>query len=444
MAIAPMAILIIGEEIVSLPCPLAIMRLVMKNSKFKIENIKMVTRLKITIFLGMLLISGTNSAQKNLSLAQKTTQNTENQILVGANQLGLYLPFLKGKNVAVVTNPTGVLLKNNQPQAHLVDTLLSLGVKISKVFAPEHGFRGQADAGAVVYDEKDAHTGLPIISLYGKNKKPTQAQLAHIDVCLFDIQDVGARFYTYLSTLHYVMEACAEKGIPLYVLDRPNPNGHYVDGPVLQPAFTSFVGMHPVPVVYGMTIGEYAQMINGEKWLKNGIRCALHVVPLKGYTHQSRYSLPVKPSPNLPNDKAVNLYPSLCFFEGTSVSVGRGTAKPFQMYGSPYLLKTDFSFTPEPNTADSRPLYKGKKCYGEDLSASPFVSEIHLEWLLKAHRESSMVKIPFFNPMLEKLAGTSTLRKQIIQGESPEQIRQSWQKDIQKFLKIRQKYLLYP
>ena len=256
--------------------------------------------------------------------------------LPGAYSTQEYLGLLSNKKIAIVANQTSVIRNTSGTgYTHLVDSLVSLGVDIVKVFAPEHGFRGQLDAGEKVEDQKDPKTGLPIISLYGKNKKPTGEQLSGIDLVVFDIQDVGARFYTYISTLHYIMEACAENGISLLVLDRPNPNGHYVDGPVLETEFTSFVGMHPVPVVYGMTIGEYGRMINGEKWLDNGIQCELTVIELKGYDHGTPYELPIKPSPNLPNEKAVNLYPSLCFFEGTTVSCGRGTEQQFQIFGSP-------------------------------------------------------------------------------------------------------------
>ena len=256
----------------------------------------------------------------------------------GADQIGAYLPILKGKRIAIVANQTSVIF-DGKKTTHLIDTLVSLKLNIKKVFAPEHGFRGKVDAGESIEDGLDVKTKLPIISLYGKNKKPTKSQLRGINLVLFDIQDVGARFYTYISTLHYVMEACAELNIPLILLDRPNPNGHYIDGPVLENDHKSFVGMHPVPVVYGMTIGEYGQMINGEKWLKDGIKSPLTVIKLKNYTHDSEYRLPIKPSPNLPNEKSINLYPSLCFFEGTNVSVGRGTDMQFQIYGSPFLNK---------------------------------------------------------------------------------------------------------
>ena len=283
-----------------------------------------------------------------ISCAQNTINKVEKKktiLKTSAERTDLYLNLLKGKNVAVVANQTSVILdtrKTNQKPRHLVDSLLSLKIKVKKVFSPEHGFRGKADAGAHVEDGVDAKTGLPILSLHGKSKKPSREQLQDIDIVVFDIQDVGVRFYTYISTLHYVMEACAEQGIPLIVLDRPNPNGHFIDGPILEPTHSSFVGKHTVPVVYGMTIGEYGKMINGEKWLKNGIQCNLKVIPLKNYTHNYLYSLPIRPSPNLPNDKAINLYPSLGFFEGTTINAGRGTEFQFQRYGAPFFKKIDF------------------------------------------------------------------------------------------------------
>jgi uncharacterized protein YbbC (DUF1343 family) len=330
---------------------------------------------------------------------------------------------------------------------HLVDFLISRKVDVKKIFSPEHGFRGEADAGESVVSGKDVKTGLPLISLYGNNKKPTAEQLSDIDVILFDIQDVGVRFYTYISTLHYIMEAAAENGKKVIVLDRPNPNGHYVDGPVLKKEFSSFVGMHPVPVVYGMTIGEYAKMINGEHWLKNGIQCDLAVVPLKNYTHQRHYVLPIKPSPNLPNDKSINLYPSTCFFEGINGSEGRGTDKPFQVYGSPFLKNMDYQFIPKPNAGAANPRFNGEICFGEDLSDAPFLSEINLEWLIKAYQNYEG-KDPFFIKnsgkfWIDKLAGTDELRKQIEQGWTEEQIKASWQKDLDKFKIIRSKYLIY-
>ena len=372
-------------------------------------------------------------------------QTSELKIETAAARTGLYVNLLKGKNIAVVANQTSVifkeLYKKKQEARHLVDSLLTLGIEVKKVFAPEHGFRGKADAGEVVKDGFDTKTGLQIISLYGKNKKPSATQLKGIDIVVFDIQDVGARFYTYISSLHYVMEACAEAGIPVIILDRPNPNSHYIDGPVLEAKHTSFVGMHTVPVVYGMTIGEYGQMINGEKWLKNGIQCDLKVIPLKNYNHQTKYSVPIKPSPNLPNDKSINLYPSLCFFEGTNVSAGRGTEMQFQVYGSPYITKSSFTFTPQANEGSKYPKYKKQRCFGEDLRTAKNLNKLDLSYLLKAYQQNTSKE--FFNTFFTKLAGTERLQEQIEQGLSEKEIRKTWVQDIISFKKIRKKYLLY-
>lgn len=413
----------------------------MKNSTF--NSIINFRSAKITLFFLCTLISCKNNGQQSATTIEKKAEKHSKEVVVGANRMYLYIKDLQDKNIGVVTNQTGIVKTEKGKYIHLVDTLLKKKIKLTKVFAPEHGFRGEADAGEVVKDGKDTRTGLPIVSLYGKNKKPTAEQLKGIDVMLFDLQDVGARFYTYISTLHYVMEACAEAHIPLIVLDRPNPNGHYIDGPVLQPAFKSFIGMHPVPVVYGMTIGEYAQMINGEKWLAKSVTTDLKVIPLANYTHQTAYSLPVKPSPNLPNDASVNLYPSLCFFEGTNVSMGRGTNKQFQIYGAPYFDKTAFYFTPKPNVGDKSPKFNGKLCYGEDLSKTAPLSQLNLAWLKKAFEQGKGVKTSFFTASFNKIAGNDLLKKQITEGKTEAEIRQSWQKDLDKFKEIRKKYLLY-
>ena len=352
-------------------------------------------------------------------------------------QTKLYLPLLKEKKVAVVANQTSVIEKT-----HLVDSLLSLNVNITKVFSPEHGFRGKADAGAHVEDGIDAKTGLPILSLHGKSKKPSVEQLKNIDVVIFDIQDVGVRFYTYISTLHYVMEACAENNIPIIVLDRPNPNGHYIDGPVLEPEHSSFVGKHPVPVVYGMTIGEYGQMINGEKWLKKGVQCDLTVVPLKNYTHKSEYSLTVRPSPNLPNDKSINLYPSLGFFEGTIINAGRGTEFQFQRYGASFFPESEFSYSPKANFGAKYPKQKGKLCYGVDLRSTKKLSAINLEWIIDAFKKTPKTE-KFFGKTFTIHAGNTKLQTQIEQGVSIKEIRRSWQKDLNKFKKTRKQFLIY-
>jgi uncharacterized protein YbbC (DUF1343 family) len=380
-------------------------------------------------------------------LSSCAQQPPAKEILTAADQTQLYLSKLKGKRIAVVANQTSVIQSTKQGESrkeyvHLVDSLLSLDINIQKVFAPEHGFRGKADAGEIVKDGIDTKTNLPIISLYGKNKKPSKEQLKGIDLVVFDIQDVGARFYTYISTLHYVMEACAESRIPILVLDRPNPNGHYIDGPVLEAEHKSFVGMHPVPVVYGMTIGEYAKMINGEKWLDKGIQVKLTVIPLKNYTHQSQYSLPIKPSPNLPNDQAINLYPSLCFFEGTNVNAGRGTEMQFQVYGSPYLdEKSPFSYTPSPNEGAKYPKHAYMICYGEDLRNQPRLNALDLSWISKARKQNTTKG--FFNKFFTKLAGTTKLQFQLEGQVAQEDIKRTWKEGIENFKKVRAKYLLY-
>lgn len=377
-----------------------------------------------------------------VKIAQPITKPTTTYLEVGANRTSIYFPLLQDKKIGVVANQTSVIFKNDKSYTHLVDSLFSLNISVKKVFAPEHGFRGDADAGELIKDGIDVKTGIPIISLYGENKKPTNEQLSGIDIVVFDIQDVGVRFYTYISTLHYVMEACAENNIPLIVLDRPNPNAHYIDGPVLDMKHQSFVGMHPIPVVYGMTIGEYAIMINGENWLKNQITCDLIVVPISNYSHEIPYSLSIKPSPNLPNYQSINLYPSLCFFEGTNVSVGRGTDMQFQIYGSPFLAMNSFSFTPQPNYGAKSPPHQGVECYGEDLRFYPKLNELNLTWLRDAYSLSLDSNV-FFNDFFKKLAGNDELQQQIEQGVSIEEIKESWEKDLKSFKKIRKKYLLY-
>ncbi|NOR27799.1 MAG: DUF1343 domain-containing protein [Lutibacter sp.] len=370
--------------------------------------------------------------------SKKKTLNIE----TGAQQTKLYLKLLKAKNVAVVANQTSVIFKKNNTHTHLVDSLLHLKINITTVFSPEHGFRGKADASEKVADGKDSKTGLPIISLYGKNKKPTKEQLKAIDILVFDIQDVGVRFYTYISTLHYVMEACAEVGIPLIVFDRPNPNGHYIDGPTLEIEHKSFVGMHPVPLVYGMTIGEYAHMINGELWLKNNVTCNLTVIPLKNYTHQSSYSLPIRPSPNLPNDIAINLYPSLGFFEGTTINAGRGTENQFQQYGAPFFLENDFSYTPHPNFGSKYPKHNNKLCYGVYLKNIERLNYVNMEWLVDAYKKTPKSET-FFGATFTVHAGNTLLENQLKNGLSAKEIQNSWHPKIEVFKQIRKKYLLY-
>jgi uncharacterized protein YbbC (DUF1343 family) len=396
-------------------------------------------------------IQSTASIQDSSVVADMAENNF--QITVGANKTEEYLPLLKDKKVAVVANQTSVIFKNDLSKGnggpaytHLVDSLISRDISILRVFSPEHGFRGLADAGEKVENGVDLQTGLPIISLYGSHRKPTSKDLEGIEMVVFDIQDVGVRFYTYIATLQLVMEACAENNIPIMVLDRPNPNGHYIDGPTMEPALTSFLGMTPIPLVYGMSIGEYAQMINEEGWLENEVKAELTVISLENYTHDSTYSLPIRPSPNLPNDQSINLYPSLGLFEGTNINAGRGTEFQFQRYGAPFLDKDEFSFTyiPEPNTGAKSPKHMGTTCYGEDLSKTPRLSKVSLEWILKAY-EHCLEKSKFFNTSgFSKHAGTEQLQKQIEAGMNEAEIRDSWQEDLKSFSSLRAKYLIYP
>lgn len=370
-----------------------------------------------------------------------------NQPLVGAEQTELYLPLLQDKRVAIVANQTTII-----GSAHLVDTLINRGVEIVKVFAPEHGFRGDSGAGEHIADGRDSKTGLPLISLYGKTKKPTAQMLSDVDIILFDIQDVGARFYTYISTMHYVMEAAAESNIAVIILDRPNPNGHYIDGPLLQPAFKSFVGMHPIPIVHGLTIGELAQMIMGERWISSSADKPLRltVIPCKNYSHQSRYKLPMRPSPNLATQRSIYLYPSLCWYEGTIVSVGRGTDFPFEVIGFPGNTLGKFSFTPRdiPHVAVNPP-HEGKSCSGLQFSEIPLnelenLNELHLDWLVDMYRNYRGSE-PFFESpdFFDKLCGSDQLRLQLQQGMDAAAIRQSWQVDLKSYKEMRRKYLLY-
>jgi uncharacterized protein YbbC (DUF1343 family) len=369
---------------------------------------------------------------------------TAQEVLVAANRVDAYLPYLKNKNVAIVANQTSVIFKEDS-HTHLVDSLLSLNINVRKVFAPEHGFRGQADAGELVKDDIDTKTQLPLISLHGKHKKPSAAQLKGIDLVLFDIQDVGVRFYTYIATLQLVMEACAENNIPILVLDRPNPNAHYIDGPSMQAKHTSFLGMNEIPLVYGMTIGEYAKMINGEGWLENNVKADLTVIPLENWHHNSSYSLPIRPSPNLPNDKSINLYPSLGLFEGTTVNAGRGTEFQFQRYGASFLDSTilKFNYTPQPNFGSKYPKEQGKVCYGEDLTKTQKISSISLHWLIKAFTNSKDKDAFFKTDGFTKHAGTEELQKQIEEGLSENEIKATWKTDIEAFKKIRKQYLIY-
>lgn len=364
-------------------------------------------------------------------------------IMVGAENIDLILELTKGKKVGIVGNQTSLV-----GNTHLVDTLFSLDVDIAKVFSPEHGFRGDADAGESVKSNVDSKTGLSIVSLYGNNRKPTVEQLKGVDVFLFDLQDVGVRFYTYISTMHYIMEAAAENDLEVIVLDRPNPNGSYVDGPIRKEGFESFISMDPIPVVHGMTVGELAQMMNGEKWLKNGVQCKLTIIPCENYDRNMHYSLPVSPSPNLRSDEAIDLYPSLCYFEGTILSLGRGTETPFELYGHPDLKGKegyDYSFTPISSYGAKNPVLENQVCYGENLNQyakDNEINQLELKWVINAYH--AMNRKDFFKTrMFDLLAGTDELRKQIIAGNTEEEIRASWKEELEKFKSQRKPYLIY-
>jgi uncharacterized protein YbbC (DUF1343 family) len=416
----------------------------MKYSNAKLD---LTFRLKYTkvlclksIFIFLVSSCGHGALEENKNGIVQPIDTVLQRINVGAQNLDQYLSLLLNKSVGIVGNQTSMIV-----QKHLVDSLLTLDVNIQRVFSPEHGFRGDADAGEKVGNSTDLKTGLEVVSLYDKNKKPQIDQLKGIDIMLFDIQDVGVRFYTYISTLHYVMEACAENNIPLIVLDRPNPNGHYVDGPVLDMDHTSFVGMHPVPIVHGMTIGEYAQMINGEGWLEDGIQCDLNVVLCTNYSHDKPYSLPIAPSPNLRSDIAIQLYPSLCLLEVTTVSVGRGTEHPFERYGHPDFPKTGFSFTPIPGYGSKSPKHNGKLCNGYKLNGSEYArkEKLDLSFVLNSY---ALLKGKLFNDRQQSfnlLAGNNKLILQIKSGKTENEIRKTWQTGLDQFKLVREKYLLY-
>jgi uncharacterized protein YbbC (DUF1343 family) len=402
---------------------------------------------KSTVLLWFLVLATCGNETKEVA----TTINNEphigqmeKEIIVAANRTEAYLPLLKGKKIAVVANQTSVIF-NSDGHTHLVDSLLSLDVDIKHVFAPEHGFRGDYDAGEHVNNSTDIKTGLDLISLHGKNRKPSQGQLEGLDLVLFDIQDVGVRFYTYISTMQLVMEACAKKGIPVLVLDRPNPNGHYVDGPTMKAAHTSFLGMTEIPLVYGMTIGEYATMINEEMWLDGDKKVDLTVIPLENWTHDTFYSLPIRPSPNLPNDTSINLYPSLGLFEGTNINAGRGTEFQFQRYGASFLDSKvyDFTYTPKPNFGSKYPKEEGKLCYGKDLSKTERMNEVTMDYIIDAYTHSVDKSKYFLTSGFTKHAGSEKLEKQIEDGLTNTEIKATWQADLEKFKKIRAKYLLY-
>jgi uncharacterized protein YbbC (DUF1343 family) len=432
---------------------------------------------KNTVLLFVLVAVSCGNQRKIEEGSLKLEEQSSNEILnevkddksivVGANRTQVYLPVLQGKQVGIVANQTSVIFKKEilvkletpkslsgqyEPfeidtvlKQHLVDSLLSLNINIKKVFSPEHGFRGTADAGELVKDGKDTKTGLEIFSLHGKHKKPTKAQLADIDIMVFDIQDVGVRFYTYISTLHYVMEACAENDIPLLILDRPNPNGNYIDGPVLEKEHSSFLGMHPIPLVHGMTIGEYANMINGEAWLNSVATCDITIIENENYTHNSFYKLPIRPSPNLPNDHSITLYPSLGLFEGTNINAGRGTEFQFQRYGAPFLDETyyNFNYTPIANFGSKYPKHQNKICYGIDLSEVKVERHFTLKYIMDAYNHAKDKYKVFNTSNFTAHAGTEQLQKQIEAGLSESEIKESWQIGIKAYKKMRSKYLIY-
>lgn len=441
-------IFIIGLEIDALLSLSKSIRLAIKNSVFKIDHLlqtiknanlacslnKSINMLKNVLFF--LVVN-----YVSISCGQKTEMN--NPIITGAEQTGVYMNLLSGKNVALICNHTSLVLNT-----HLVDTLLASGINIKKIFSPEHGFRGIHDAGKEISDTIDKLTAIPIVSLYGEKKKPSSQDLSGIDFLIFDIQDVGVRFYTYISTLHYIMESGAENNVPLLVLDRPNPNGYYVDGPVLMKKYSSFVGLHPVPVVHGMTIGEYAMMINGEGWLKEGKKCELRVITCVNYTHSDRFQLQINPSPNLRNMRGTYLYPALGLFEGTVMSIGRGTDFPFQVIGHPDYPGKTFSFTPKSVPGAENPKYLNKKCFGIDLTSLntdslSLKNNFDLSWIIKPY-EVMKLNEKFFNNYFNYLAGNNQLKQQIIEKKSIVDIRNSWKDELDEFKKIRLKYLLYP
>ena len=394
------------------------------------------------IFLVLILLgSFACNSQTNRVL---TIDVEDTNIQVGAARTQEYFPLLSGKNVALCVNHTAMI-----GNTHLLDTLISAKIKVVKIFAPEHGFRGDAEAGKTISNSVDAKTKVPVVSIYGQNKKPTKEQMQNIDIVVFDIQDVGARFFTYISTLHYIMEAAAENNVKIIVLDRPNPNGYWVDGPVLDTAYRSFVGMHPVPISHGLTVGEYAKLINGEGWLAGKKQCKLTVIQALGYTHFQRYQLPKSPSPNLSSMAAIYLYPTLCLFEGTSMSLGRGTDKPFCVFGHPDFSIGNIYFTPKsiPNVAENPP-HLEKKCRGFDLTDYSLAilegkNLIDIDLIIEAYQNFPN-KTQFFTSFFDKLAGNKSLREQIIAGKTATEIRESWKKDLDAFKKNRKKYLLYP
>ena len=383
-------------------------------------------------------ISLESCGQRNKNKSVAATESKSVSIETGAAQTDLYIPFLKGKRVALMVNQTSTI-----HQTHLLDTLLALKINVVKIFAPEHGFRGHAEAGEVFSNEIDKKTNLPIVSLYGKNKKPGKEILKDIDVVVFDIQDVGARFFTYISSMHYLMQGCAENDKELLILDRPNPHGNYIDGPLLEPKFKSFIGMHTIPIIHGLTIGELAGMINGENWLDSNKVCKVKVIKVKNYTHKTHYIPPIRPSPNLPDSQSVKLYPSLCFFEGTSISLGRGTTFPFKVIGAPDKIYGNYVFVPRSIEGMAKnPLHEGVECYGLELSLAETKPGLNLSYLINFYALTPD-KNKFFIPFFNTVAGNATLQQQIKDGWSESKIKASWKSDLENFQKKRKSYLLY-
>ena len=395
------------------------------------------------LFLFLAFLANACTSQKTVN-HKVTEKETSKEIVVAAMRTSEYLPILKGKNVALVVNQTSMI-----GNTHLVDSLLNLGISVKKIFSPEHGFRGDAEAGEKVKDGKDSKTGLPIVSLHGKKFKPDAVDMQDVDIVIFDIQDVGARFYTYISTLHYCMEACAENKKQLLILDRPNPNGHYVDGPVLEAKFKSFIGLAPLPVVHGLTLGEFANMANGEGFLDKKMQCNVQIIKCLNYSHDVFYSLPTPPSPNLKTMRSIYLYPSICFFEGTNVSLGRGTETPFEIIGYPKNPSGDFTFTPKPNAASTKPPLSGELCKGFSFSNAKIddlqnAKQLNINYLIDFYKNNSNKKDYFLaNNFIDRLAGTDQLRKMILEGKSEAEIRKSWQPQLDIFKAMRKKYLLY-
>jgi len=397
-------------------------------------------KVKNTVLLFVLLLISCGNKFKS-----ETFKKNDHSIIVGANNTSTYVSLLQEKRIGVVANQTSVIFKDDHSYTHLIDSLISLNINVTTIFSPEHGFRGNKDAGESVEDGVDIKTGVPIISLHGSYKKPKKETLENLDIMIFDIQDIGVRFYTYLSTLHYIMESCAEANIPLVILDRPNPNGHYVDGPTMEKEHRSFLGMHEIPLVHGMTLAEYAQMIIGEKWLSDSKVCELIIVSCSNYNHDKSYSLPIRPSPNIPNDVAVKLYPSLGLFEGTNINAGRGTEFQFQQYGAPFLDSAvmEFTYTPQPNFGAKNPKHNNVLCFGENLQNVLIKNQLSLKWLIKAYKNCVDKSQFFIEEGFTKHAGTATLQNQIEKGLTEEDIKATWKEDLETFKNIRKKYLIY-